>query len=33
MRRRDMSGNDIPILEEERRHRPPTCLWVTLIAI
>jgi nuclear transport factor 2 (NTF2) superfamily protein len=26
MRRRDMSGNDIPILEEERRHRPPTCL-------
>jgi len=26
MRRRDMSANDIPILEEERRHRPPTCL-------
>ncbi|CAK9882721.1 unnamed protein product [Sphagnum jensenii] len=26
MCRRDMSGNDIPILEEERRHRPPTCL-------
>ncbi|CAK9278711.1 unnamed protein product [Sphagnum jensenii] len=26
MRRRDMSANNIPILEEERRHRPPTCL-------
>ncbi|CAM6009279.1 unnamed protein product [Sphagnum balticum] len=26
MRRRDMSANDIPILEEERRHRPPTGL-------
>jgi nuclear transport factor 2 (NTF2) superfamily protein len=26
MCRRDMSANDIPILEEERRHRPPTCV-------
>jgi nuclear transport factor 2 (NTF2) superfamily protein len=26
MRCRDMSANDIPILEEERRHLPPTGL-------
>jgi nuclear transport factor 2 (NTF2) superfamily protein len=26
MRRQDMSANDIPILEEERHHLPPTGL-------